>query len=261
MLPEAWEYLFHLFINECKALHENNYRSCRLLACDGSDAGTARDPLDEDTFIRRGSSGYNTIHINALYVITNRTYCDLLVQGRKKLHERQALNTMADRYPNSAPAIVITDCGYESFNVFAHLIRKKMNFVICMKDIDSNSILSAYELPDSEFDTYIRITLTRRHTKTTEGNPDIYTILHGYTDFDFIDETSPFYDIEFRIVRFLTEDGKYVCVATSIFKEEFLVEEIKKLYRMRWLEETSFRELKYTIGLVNWHSKKYEGLL
>ena len=30
---------------------------------------------------------------------------------------------------------------------------------------------------------------------------------------------------------------------------------------MRWSEETSFRELKYTIGLVNWHSSKYEGIL
>lgn len=30
---------------------------------------------------------------------------------------------------------------------------------------------------------------------------------------------------------------------------------------MRWSEETSFRELKYTIGLVNWHSSKYDGIL
>lgn len=261
VLPEAWGYLFHLFINECRMLHDNTYRGYRLLACDGSDADIARNPSDEDTFIHRGSSGYNTIHINALYDITNRTYCDLLVQGKKKLHERQALNTMVDRYSDSAPAIVIADRGYESFNVFAHLIRKKINFVIRMKDIDSNGILSAYELPDGEFDTYIRTTLTRRHTKTTEENPDIYTILHGYTDFDFTDETSPYYDIEFRIVRFLTEDGKYVCVATSLPEEEFPLEEIKKLYRMRWSEETSFRELKYTIGLINWHSKKYEGLL
>ena len=30
---------------------------------------------------------------------------------------------------------------------------------------------------------------------------------------------------------------------------------------MRWGEETSFRELKYTIGLINWHSSKYDGIL
>ena len=39
------------------------------------------------------------------------------------------------------------------------------------------------------------------------------------------------------------------------------LEEINKLYRIHWSEETSFRELKYTIGLINWHSSKYDGIL
>ena len=30
---------------------------------------------------------------------------------------------------------------------------------------------------------------------------------------------------------------------------------------MRWNGETSFRGLKYTIGLINWHSSKYDGIL
>ena len=50
----------------------------------------------------------------------------------------------------------MADSGYESFNTFAHLIRKGMYFVIRMKDINSNGILSSYDLPDSEFDTHIR---------------------------------------------------------------------------------------------------------
>ena len=35
-------------------------------------------------------------------------------------------------------------------------------------------------------------------------------------------------------------------------------EEIKKLYAMRWGIETSFRELKYAVGLTSFHSKKSE---
>ena len=261
VLPEAWDYLFHLFINECRLLHDKTYRGYRLLACDGSDANITHNPFDGDTFIHEGAAGYNAIHINALFDITNHTYCDFLVQGKKKLHERKALNTMADRYPDGVPAIIMADRGYESFNVFAHMTRKGLHFIIRMKDIGSNGILSAYDLPDSEFDTYIKTTLTRRHTKNTKENPDIYTILPFYTDFDFLDGTCPYYEMEFRIVRFLADDGKYVCVATSLPEEEFPLAEIKKLYKMRWSEETSFRELKYTIGLVNWHSLKYEGIL
>ena len=143
----------------------------------------------------------------------------------------------------------MADRGYESFNTFAHLIRKGMYFVIRMKDINSNGILSAYDLPDSEFDTHIRTTLTRRHTKETLGNPNTYTILQPSTDFDFLDENCMYYDIEFRIVRIRLDNGTYICIANNLSEEEFPLEEINKLYRMRWSEETSFRELKYTIAV------------
>ena len=73
----------------------------------------------------------------------------------------------------------MADSGYESFNTFAHLIRKGMYFVIRMKEISSNGILSAYDLPDSEFDTHIRTTLTRRPTKETLGNPNTYSGSHS----------------------------------------------------------------------------------
>ena len=56
-----------------------------------------------------GEKGYNAIHVNALYDIMNHTYCDFLVQGKKKLHERAALNTITDRYPDSVPAILMAD--------------------------------------------------------------------------------------------------------------------------------------------------------
>ena len=73
----------------------------------------------------------------------------------------------------------MADRGYESFNIFAHLILKGMYFVIRMKKINSNGILSAYDLPDSEFDTHIRTTLTRRPTKETLGNPNTYSGSHS----------------------------------------------------------------------------------
>ena len=167
---------------------------------------------------------------------------------------------MIDRCSDPVRTILMADRAYESFNTFAHLIRKGMYFVIRMKDINSNGILSAYDLPDSEFDTHIRTTLTRRHTKETLGNPNTYTILQPSTDFDFLDENCMYYDIEFRIVRIRLDNGTYICIATNL-SEEFPLEEINKLYLMRWSEETSFRELKYTIGLINWHSSKYDGIL
>lgn len=163
------------------------------------------------------------------------------------------------RTNNGSDAIFIADRGYESFNTFAHVIRSGQKFLIRMKDIDSNGILGAYDLPDDEFDTCIKTTLTRRHPKTTLNHPETYTILPPKTDFDFLD-TCQYYDISFRIVRFKAGSG-YVCVATNLPEEHFSLDIIRQLYRLRWGEETSFRELKYTIGLLNFHSKTKDLIL
>lgn len=261
IMKEGFEYLFHLFVSDCQPLGSRLYRGYRLWACDGSDVNISRNPSDEETFIHEGEKGYNMIHLNALYDLLNHTYCDLTIQGKKKLHERQALNQMVDRCSDPTPAIVIADRGYESFNVFAHLIRKDMKFIIRMKDISSNGILGGCHLPDDEFDEYMETTLTRRHTKETLNNPDIYTILPSITDFDYLDEQCQYFKIRFRIVRFRLEDGSYMCVATNLPEDEFPLAEIRQLYKIRWTEETSFRELKYTIGLVDFHSRNKEFII
>ncbi|MBP3792843.1 MAG: transposase [Ruminococcus sp.] len=42
---------------------------------------------------------------------------------------------------------------------------------------------------------------------------------------------------------------------------QFPSNEIKMLYAMRWGIETSFRDLKYTVGLLHFHAKKTESIL
>lgn len=63
------------------------------------------------------------------------------------------------------------------------------------------------------------------------------------------------------VVRIRLDNGTYIYIATNLSEEDFPLEDIKKLYRMRWSKETIFRELKYKIGLINRHSCKYDGIL
>ena len=62
-----------------------------------------------------------------------------------------------------------------------------------------------------------------------------------------------FYDI--RVVRFKLDTGEYETMATSL-PRTLSISEIKELYHSRWGIETAFRELKYSIGLINLHGKK-----
>lgn len=258
ILTEAWDFLFHSFIQECTPFSSVTMYGNHIFAVDGSDANIYRNPNDEETFIHEGERGYNAIHINALYDLLNHIYYDVVFQGKKKLHERSAFNYMIDRY-HGPKAIFIADRGYESFNTFAHVIQSGQQFLIRMKDINSNGILGAYDLPDDEFDSFIQTTLTRRHTKTTMDHPETYTILPPKTDFDYLDSCQH-YDISFRIIRFRVGSG-YVCVATNLSEDLFPLEIIRQLYHLRWDEETGFRELKYTIGLLNFHSKTKDLIL
>ena len=69
------------------------------------------------------------------------------------------------------------------------------------------------------------------------------------------------YDLRFRVVRFRISGGCNETVYTNLDSETFPIGKIKELYRLRWGIETSFRELKYTIGLSCLHGKKTDFLL
>ncbi|MBU3804499.1 MAG: transposase [Candidatus Cellulosilyticum pullistercoris] len=70
-----------------------------------------------------------------------------------------------------------------------------------------------------------------------------------------------FYPMWFRVVRFKITDDTYETVITNLDADAFSSEELKKLYHMRWGIETSFRELKYALGLISFHAKKVEYII
>lgn len=66
---------------------------------------------------------------------------------------------------------------------------------------------------------------------------------------------------DMRIVRFQISEDSYEVVVTNLDFEEFSPQELKKRYRMHWEIKTLFRDLKYSVGLHNFHSKKVEYII
>lgn len=60
--------------------------------------------------------------------------------------------------------------------------------------------------------------------------------------------------MHFRVCRFMLDSGEFETVVTSL-PASFTLADIRKLYHLRWGIETSFRDLKYTLGLVNLHGR------
>lgn len=260
--PEALEYLFCMFTEKLRLSDGlNTFMGYRIIAGDGSDVNTPYNPKDQETFHQStDKKGYNQLHLNALYDVLNDLYIDCILEPEKKSHERHAFNTMLDRFTSDIRAIIVADRGYESYNVFAHLLCSNQKFIVRLKDDRSNGILSTYNFDydeKGEFDAGIETILTCKQSKFIKENRDTYTFVPR-SHFDFFKDDDPFFLLKLRIVCIEVKPGVFEYLACNLNSKGFPPAVIREIYHLRWNEENSFRDLKYTIDLVHFHSKKRE---
>ena len=261
LLPAALEALFHRFTALLRP--EKTFRGYRLLAVDGSSLKSAAYPEDPASY-RPGTPrqhGWNLWHMNALFDLENGIYTDLIVQKEHEKNECKALCQMADRSRISGKVILLADRNYESCNNLAHLKRRGWNYLIRVRD-KGRAIAYGTLLPDQpEFDIPLQLTLGRLTPRQLEAKgiavPASYYRLPSAMTFDFLEpDSTDFYEISFRIVRFQTSGGKMETLITNLDPEQFPLSALKTLYARRWGIETSFRSLKYAVGLIHLHAKK-----
>lgn len=264
LLPETFSTLLRHFNSHYTfSLYKEKYQ---LLACDGSSFTFTRNPKDPDSYFApdgKTTNGYNQVHAVALFDLLSKRYCDTVVQPIRKKNEFQALTQMIDRCgtANTVP-VFIADRGFASFNVFAHAIQHGSYFLIRAKDVNVHRLLGT-DFPDTEnFDIQVNRILTRSNSRKKRLHPELedqYRFICSSVTFDYLDSDSrKEYSLSLRVLRFKISDDGYENIITNLPVEDFSVEEIKRLYRLRWGIETSFRELKHTLGSKNFHSKKRE---
>ena len=266
--PEALEDLFRAF---ARRLSERFPEELRVLAADGTDLHVFTDPDDTGSHYpgANGQKPYNLLHVNALYDLLHGIYVDALVQKRNEANEHHALCTMTDRSPIPA-ALVIADRGYEAYNDMAHIQEKGWFFLIRIKD-GNGSIKGNLILPDSpSFDMDVELHLTRKQSNKTKclfEDKNRYRFLPSNVTFDYLPartscrDAAAFYTLRFRIVRFPLSENEYETVLTNLDRDLFPPDELKRLYALRWGVETSFRALKYTVGMTRLHTKKVTNCL
>ena len=265
----AFPSLFDLFVRNTDK--DSLYKGYRLLAADGSDIQIPTDPKHADSYFpgTNGQAPYSLLHLDAVYDLLQHTYMDASVCGRRDWNEKGVLCNMVDR-SSIAKALIIADRGYESYNLMAHIQEKGWKYLIRIKDIHSSGIAAGLDLPDrDEFDIWFHFHFTKRQTaeaKQLLNNKQKYKRMPTSHPFDFLPLTSKKYDplsfyyLPFRVVRFKISDSAYETVITNLQEADFPPDELKRLYGMRWGIETSFRELKYTVGLLHFHAKKVENI-
>lgn len=121
-------------------------------------------------------------------------------------------------------------------------------------------MLSKTDLPTSQaFDEKISVLMTRRQTNEIKAKPKLYRFLSKVSTFDFLPLKSKAVDpISYRVVSVEIAKDKFEYLITNLSQEEMTTEELKEIYHKRWGIEISFRELKHTIAMLHFHSKKVD---
>lgn len=263
----SFEMLFRSFNNTCN--EQKLFKGYRLLAVDGSDLHTPTNKNEQDSYYAgtNGQKPYNLLHLNAMYDLMTNCYVDALIQGSLSANEYKAFCSMIDRDISDYPTIYIADRGYESYNNLAHVQEKGQYFLIRIKDSMKNGIASAIDLPsDEEFDISLDLNLTRKQTNAAKTDKNLKYLPHN-VNFDYLPSHCKYgaplkpYTIHCRFVRVKITEDTYELLLTNLKPEDFSSSDLKQLYSMRWGIETSFRSLKYTLGLLFFHSKKTEYII
>ncbi len=263
--------LFHSLVLSVESIQSpKTFNGLRLLAVDGTDIHIPTDRTHTETLLslKQGKETYNMLHMNAIYDLLQQTYVDEVIQNYNEMNENKAFVEMVDRSWLDN-VLVMADRGYESFNNIAHATEKGWYFLFRAKE--SYGIADGLDLPETEsFDVPIDLHLTRKQTNEAKKlftDRNHYRYLAHNANFDYLPSRSrkadplKWYSLSFRVVRFQLSEDSYEVILTNLPKDKYPPSEIKRLYSMRWGIETSFRSLKYTVGLLYFHSKKVEYIL
>ncbi len=257
----VFENIFHRFNKLCT--DTKTFKDYKVFAIDGTTINLPRNP-NSDSYVKNDSTakGYNQFHCNILYDVLNKTYQDCVIQPQPQQDEVGALLFFLVWREFTEKTLIVADRGYESYNVFAHIQNKEnVDFLIRVKQ-DKTAMREIAKLPMTELDVDLSFTITTTQKKVDRENNHIFIQMQKNENHIYSSKTragrwdfpSP-YPMTIRVVRFQLDTGEYETLATSL-PRSVTIEELKELYHSRWGIETAFRELKYSIGLINLHGKK-----
>lgn len=279
MKPEIFEHILKEYNKTMRKpkLLDDKYR---VFAIDGSDFTTPYNPKSD--FVMNVPNGrprkngepikpYCQVHANLLYDIENRTYQDCILQPKSSANERDAAIDMLKRL-DCDKYIVIMDRGYDGFNMVETCNRLPDCYYIIRTKAGLGGIREIANLPDKECDLEMtfKVTTSGQLYKFYRDTMQLHLIQHAKKHYKetFSKNTKDrrwdfeqLCDVKCRIVKFRINNSdtgreEWEVLLTNLNRFEFPISRMKKMYYKRWDIETSFRELKYALGGINFHSKK-----
>ena len=197
-----------------------------------------------------------------MFSLLDKRFTDILVQPARKRNEYSAFCSMVDSADIPEHYKVIFLWGTEVIlltTTFAHVIEKGQYFLIRCNDKRASGMMGYPVDTLPAFDEDISLILTRSKAVSKYSRPELfssYRYIYQNAPMDYLNDQRTEYDLALHLLRIQLDDDSYENIATNLPEEEFKAEDFKALYHLRWQEENSFRDLKYSLCLKNVSLKK-----
>lgn len=240
-----------------------------VVAIDGSDFSMPFNPKSQNIIHENTDHPYCQVHVNALYDILNKLYLDLNFQPTAKMDERAAaVELLKTLDKKGADFLVLMDRGYSALNMFETCNRLKHCYYAIRTKSGNGALKGIGALANEETDIDMCCPVTTSKTLFDEI-PNVYYVKHArrpykksyskysrYQKWDF----ERYCKVKFRVCKFrINPPGhkdEWEVLITNLDRKEFPLSKMKEIYHLRWGIETSFREVKYDLSGIQFHSKK-----
>lgn len=266
--PEVFKTVFERFNFYSNGIDRQGAFGYRILAADGSALNMFRNPTSP-SFVKNSGTpeGFCQMHVTALYDVCNNTYVQATVQPEPQKDEIGALVEIIKGTQFCENTLLLMDRGFSSYNLFKHISGKENLDFLCRVKNSKTAMRAVASLPMAPLDVNVVFTVATTQTKEDKDRNHVFIQTHANSEKEYSQKTrAGRWDFEspctmsFRILRFYISPNELETVATSL-PPCFTSNNIRDLYHMRWGIETSFRHLKYALGLVNIHGKSDSSVL
>lgn len=229
------------------------YKGYRLIAIDGA---MVELPISHEIEEKYGKYNNKAHWVNSGWSMTAFDMLNEIVL-ESKLHrsgisEREKLVELLKDFKNKGKQrrdIIVADRGFPSLAVFTELKRMSMDFVIRYNG--SQFLREVKDFPQSnENDKIVEVSLLGEGRRQRSGEL-AKLIAQGAKN-----------KLTIRVVKIPLANGTVEFLATSLLDRElFTVEDLKRIYFLRWQIEGGFKQLKNTMELENISGKTEETAL
>lgn len=256
--PSAYKTVFDDFTSKIPS--KKTFRGLLVIACDGTRINTPYNPKDQDSFVEhiKGRKGFNQYHLTTCYDVLNEKFTDAVIQSYHSMNEKLAFNEMMDRNKGVLNLLFVADRGFAAYNVVAHAINNGHKFLIRLTHSMAQSIFTdTVKVDEADVCDIEDIFYVGRVRNKESKQLKNYHFISNTKRYDYVETGSKKID-QFcaRLVKFPLSSGNTEYLLTNLSQDEFTLEDLKELYRLRWGIETSYRYLKYASGMVHMHSIK-----